>query len=148
MELKYDPVQPLDLRISLMMGQAFRWQPEGEWFSGVVRGSLINIRKDSNGSLEFYSVPGPDAAVAEMLRNYLRLDEDINATYREISRDAVMAELVERYRGLRILRQEPWECLVAYILSARSPIPRIRQNVKTLSHEFGDCVYQGTYAFH
>ena len=47
MELNYDPNQPLNLKISLLMGQAFRWRQEGEWFSGVAQGHFIKIRKMS-----------------------------------------------------------------------------------------------------
>ena len=141
MELNYDPNQPLNLKISLLMGQAFRWRQEGEWFSGVAQGHFIKIRKISDGSLEFHSQSSPNAGVADLLRSYLRLDEDVQASYEEISaRDPKIAELVRKYSGLRILRQEPWECLIAYICSsANSDITRIARNVETLAANFGDC---------
>lgn len=149
MELEYDAGQPLDLQTSLRMGQAFRWEKAGDgWFSGVVRGQFIQLRKVRDGRLEFQAAPGPDATAAAILSDYLRLDEDITIIYDYISkRDGKVAELVAKYRGLRILRQEPWECLVAYILSAQSPIRRIGENVTALSDRFGSRIVPGVSDF-
>ena len=147
--LPFDDSQPLNLQISLRMGQAFRWKATGDgWFSGVVQGQYIRVRQPSPGVLEFRGQPGPDAAIAAILKTYLRLDEDIAAIYADLSnRDGKIAELIAKYPGLRILRQEPWECLIAYILSAQSPIPRIERNVKALADQFGDCIAPGIHAF-
>ena len=144
MELRFDQQQPLDLNISLMMGQAFRWHRKGEWFSGVVQGNFINIRRISDGVLEVQGGPSPDACIAELLRSYLRLDEDIEAIYTDISkRDRKIAELVRKYRGLRILRQEPWECLVSYICSGNNSVAQISQSVEKLAEKFGDRISLG-----
>lgn len=149
MQLEYDASQPLDLQISLRMGQAFRWQPErAGWFSGVVSGQFIHLRKIRDGLLEFQAAPGPDNAAAPILRDYLRLDDDITAIYADIAnRDPKIKEMVEQYPGLRILRQEPWECLISYILSAQSPITRIERNVKALADQFGNRIAPGVSAF-
>ena len=142
MELEYDAGQPLDLQISLRMGQAFRWRPpdsDGR-FSGVVRGQFIQIRKIRDGLLEFQAVPGPDAKAAAILSDYLRLDEGskIAAIYADLSkRDGKIAELIAKYPGLRILRQEPWECLVSYICSANNKVEQIGRLVERISERFG-----------
>lgn len=149
MQLKFDARQPLNLGISLLMGQAFRWEKAGDgWFSGVVQGQFIRVHQPSPGVLEFRGQPGPEDAIASILKTYLRLDEDIAKIYDCLSaRDPKIKELVGKYRGLRILRQEPWECLIAYILSAQSPIPRIERNVKALADQFGDPIAPGVHAF-
>ena len=140
MELGYDAGQPLDLNISLRMGQAFRWRPPDSdgWFSGVVRGQFIQLRKVRDGRLEFQAAPGPDATAAAILHDYLRLDEDITAIYADLANsDPKVAELVKNHRGLRILRQEPWECLVAYICSANNKVEQIGRLVERISERFG-----------
>ena len=70
-------------------------------------------------------------------REYLRLDDDLPAIYDSITWDANVSSQVQRYPGLRVLRQEPWECLVAYICSANSNIETIHLNMERLSNEFG-----------
>ena len=131
--------QPFDLKLSLTMGQAFRWQEKEGWYSGVVGGVFIKIRQTRDGKVEFRSSQ-PEESTADLLRSYFRLDDDIEAIYAEICRDRKVAELVKLYPGLRILRQEPWECLVAYLCSANNNIRRIGQIVEEMSKKFGDSV--------
>lgn len=135
--------QPFDLALTLDAGQTFRWSKEsdnGGWWNGVIRGQLIRIRQRDDGNLEFDCAPGPDAGVKEMLRRYFRLDDDIGAIYASISRDYQMAELVHRYHGLRLMRQEPWECLISYICSRRNSVERIAQSVENLSEKWGEAL--------
>ena len=137
MELCVD--QPLDLELNLTMGQAFRWTgPDNDgWFSGVVKGILIKIRRTERG-VEFRSSE-PEESVRPLLERYLCLDQDIQPIYDELSRsDPKMRELVKNHRGLRILRQEPWECLVSYICSNTNSVRRIRRIVENLADRFGE----------
>ena len=109
--------QPFDLGSSLESGQAHRWEKLDDWYSGVVRGEFIQIRQKGQ-TVEFMSGPSPEATAASMLRDYFRLDDDLDAIYLDINRDNRVADMVNKYPGLRILRTEPWECLVAFICSA------------------------------
>ncbi|MDE2786172.1 MAG: DNA glycosylase [Chloroflexota bacterium] len=149
-ELKFE--QPFDLGLSVTMGQAFRWYElpldfygDGDkWFSGVLGESLVHIRQ-TDASVE-YRVGGPDGeweatlADDEMLRRYFREDDDVIAIYSDISRDSAIARLVEQYCGMRVLRQEPWECTVAYICSANNNIRQISSIVERVAAEFGNSV--------
>ena len=139
-QLPFNAGQPLDLKISLTMGQAFRWKADGNcWISGVVQGQFIQVRQVREGLLEFRGQPGPDAALAAILKNYLRLDEDIAAIYADLSnRDGKIAELIAKYPGLWILRQEPWECLIAYCCSAPNSVPQISRLVERLAKHYGE----------
>ncbi len=134
--------QPFDLAESLESGQAHRWRKlEDGWYSGVLGRRLIHIRQNSAGAE--YRVARACVAldIAEtdpLLRSYFRLDDDIHAIYADIRRDRRVAEMVARYPGLRILRQEPWECTVAFICSATSNIPRIHQNMEAMADSLGE----------
>ena len=144
--------QPFDLASSLESGQAHRWRwlqdtvpvSAGVWHWGVIDGNLIRIRPlgDAQPSqpcgVEFSSTPHREPEYLEsLLWRYFRLDEDIEAIYGEISRDPRVAAMVRQYRGLRLLRLEPWECLIAFICSANSNIPRIHANMEAISDSFG-----------
>ncbi|GIT43083.1 MAG: hypothetical protein Ct9H300mP11_10190 [Chloroflexota bacterium] len=113
--------QPFDLGASLESGQAHRWKKSNDWYAGVVHGEFIQIRQTGQ-VVEFASGPSPEETAAIMLRDYFRLDDDINAIYSDINRDGRVAPMVRKYPGLRILRTEPWECLVAFICSANNNI--------------------------
>ena len=137
MELVID--QPFDLESSLESGQAHRWKKSDDWYSGVVRGEFIQIRQKGQ-TVEFMSGPSPEATAAAMLRDYFRLDDDLDAIYLDINKDNRVADMVDKYPGLRILRTEPWECLVAFICSANNNIARIHQLMERMSEEFGNPV--------
>ncbi|HXX94463.1 MAG TPA: hypothetical protein VEN81_12575, partial [Planctomycetota bacterium] len=55
-----------------------------------------------------------------------------------LRRDPKLRPAVERHPGLRLLRQDPWECTAAFILSIASNIPRIRRNVADLARTYGE----------
>ena len=139
MELVVD--LPLNLEASLLGGQAHRWKRDGgeeePWFSGVVRGNFIRLRQLDASRVEFHSAPWPEASVVPVLQRYFRLDDDLLQIQKEVSHDRRVAEMVNQYPGLRVLRQEPWECLVAYICSANSNIQRIHQVMENIAGAFG-----------
>ena len=127
--------QPFNLAESLESGQAHRWRklPDG-WYSGVLGHSLLHLRQHPAGLEYRISDNGP---AEPLLRAYFRLDDDINAIYADVRRDRRVAEMVAAYPGLRILRQEPWECTVAFICSSTSNIPRIHQNMEAMADHLG-----------
>ena len=134
--------QPFALKLSLTMGQAFRWRELGDgWFSGVLGENLVHIRQ-TDGGVE-YRVGGQRGERAatdaddEMVRRYFREDDDVVAIYEDISRDPKVATIIEEFPGLRILRQDPWECMVAYVCSANNNVERISAIVEKIACEFG-----------
>lgn len=134
--------QPFDLAESLESGQAHRWRKlDDGWYSGVLGTRLIHLKQCSAG-LEYRmfprDAPGDQESTDARLWSYFRLDDDIQAIYDDICRDRRVGEMVARYPGLRILRQEPWECTVAFICSATSNIPRIHQNMEAMADSLGE----------
>jgi N-glycosylase/DNA lyase len=138
--------QPFDLTTSLTMGQAFRWRRLGDgWYSGVLKQRQVHLRQTPDG-IE-YRAGGPDGEIADVdlddqLRRYFRLDtDDIESIYVDLAgRDSQIGPLLERYRGVRLLRQEPWECLASYICSARASVASITKNAEALAEEYGNPV--------
>ena len=129
--------QPFNLTHTLECGQAFRWRREGDWYYGVIYGNILKIRQTLLG-VEFNSFPLPEEEIVNRLAYYLRLDDDLPEIYRIIGRDDRMRHAIAQYFGLRLLRQEPWECLVSFICSISSNIPRISQSIESLCGKMGD----------
>ena len=80
---------------------------------------------------------GP-AAGWQWLRDYLQTDVDLDAVLKTFPDDAPMRDAVAACRGLRVLRQDPWECLASFILSSTKQIVQIRQIVARLCERFGE----------
>ena len=139
---------PLDLQSTLFSGQAFRWRAEDGWFRGVVSGQAVRVRNTPEG-VEVDASQDSDGGLAVQLRDYLSLDVDIEGIYRAMSFDDRLRDAIERYRGMRVLRQDPWECLVSFICSSASNIPRITGNIESICESFGASVdgSNGLHAF-
>lgn len=136
-ELKVE--QPFDLEISLMMGQAFRWHSLGDgWFSGVLGPHLFHVRQiDGRIEYEVASLPGHEDDPDQRLRRHFRMDDDIVAIYASIARDPKVDTIMREFPGLRILRQDPWECLVSYICSANTRVLGTAKKVDAISKSLG-----------
>jgi N-glycosylase/DNA lyase len=130
--------QPFDLHATLDSGQVFRWRWEGDWAWGAIAGRAFALCA-VDGGLRVISPASVDET-QEMLRNYLRLDDDLDALYNDAAADPVLAEAMARYRGLRLIRQDPWECLVSFVCSSVSNIPRISRNLRAVAETYGEPV--------
>jgi N-glycosylase/DNA lyase len=69
--------------------------------------------------------------------SFFRLDENYRHIIKAISKDSFIRNAIKANYGMRIIRQDPWECLISYICSANNNIPRITSNVRMISKAFG-----------
>ena len=139
--------QPFRLAETLACGQGHRWLArEGGWHEAVVGADLIRIRQTAAG-LEFTGPPDEETA-GQWLRRHFRLDDDVDAIHRKLARrDPVIAGLLERNAGVRVMRVDPWECLVFFILSANNNIPSIQRDMERIAGAFGRPVGGGRFTF-
>ena len=126
----------LDIPSTLESGQAHRWRKDGQWYHSVIFDNLVRLRSTLEG-VEFNCVPSDEHSFAPRLADYLRLQDDLDEIYKSMSVDDFLVQAINQYRGMRILRQEPWECLIAFICSANSNIPRISATMEILADTFG-----------
>ncbi|MGE5587000.1 MAG: DNA-3-methyladenine glycosylase family protein [Clostridia bacterium] len=129
-------VSPFDLKETLESGQAFRWNAEDDAFVGVVRGRVLRATQRGDSLV----LVGPaDEEDIRLTVEYFSLDIDHASIERRLCEmDPVLECAVRSFTGLRVLRQEPWECLVSFILSARNAIPLIRRTVERIACAYGD----------
>ncbi|MBO5973834.1 MAG: DNA-3-methyladenine glycosylase 2 family protein, partial [Clostridia bacterium] len=73
-----------------------------------------------------------------MWQQFFDLDTDYAAIADRLPKDDFTTKAVEFGRGLRILRQEPWEALCSFIISQCNNIPRIQSIIGRLCTLFGD----------
>lgn len=122
-----------DLNFSLCCGQVFRWKKVGEWWYGVVGDRIIKIRQ-RDCELEF---KGADEA---FVKRYFSLDVDLVEISRCIAKDSHIKAALKQFEGLRLVRQEPWICLIGFICSIQKNIPAIEQMLTRMSAKFGEKV--------
>jgi N-glycosylase/DNA lyase len=122
---------PFDLDFSLCCGQVFRWMKLDGWWYGVVGDKIIKIRQ-CGYELEF------EGCNEAFVRHYLRLDDDLAQISLCVDRDKHIHAALQRYVGLRLVRQEPWNCLVGFICSIQKNIPAIEHMLLEMSTRFGE----------
>ena len=118
-------------------GQCFRFdrEPDGS-YTGTAFGVTTRISVRGNDVILHNTSMGDFKSV---WRTYLDLDRDYGEIKRELCRDGdkVMKEACEYGSGIRILRQELWETLISFIISASNNIPRIKKIIDLLCSNFG-----------
>lgn len=138
MEIRLDQARtPFSLDHTLSCGQTFRWEKRGVWWTGVADQTVFRIRQVKD-TLEFNS--STNTAATDFLRRYFRLGDDLPVVYSKIMKDENVYEAVKKFRGLRLVRQEPWECTVSYLCAQNKNIPAIKQMILNLCKRFGDPV--------
>jgi N-glycosylase/DNA lyase len=149
------PVRDYDLAATLDSGQVFRWQPErgrparvnqrlelaGEppallppW-TGIVGKHFVRLTQAPGGILAETAAPVADW---QWLHDFLQTEIDLENILKTFPDDEPMRRAVAACRGLRVLRQEPWECLASFILSSTKQIVQIRQIIALLCERFGE----------
>lgn len=127
------PVSDFNLEHTLECGQAFRWEKLGGHYIGVIGTALVKVVFDGHKLIIETSSPVHKKRIAD----YFGLNEDLPAIYKEIGKDPNVRKAIDRFRGLRILNQDRWECLASFILSSYTNIPRIKKMIAGLSKRFG-----------
>ena len=128
--------QPFDLESTLFSGQVFRWRKQGEWYEGVIFGRIVRVREVEDGIA--FATTGGDAGVTESrLWDYFSLDIDLHEVYSVLSRDEALRQAFDRYRGMRVLRQDPWETTLSFLCAQNSNVLRITRNVEDMCRSFG-----------
>lgn len=129
------PAAEFSLRESLDSGQVFRWRPSaGGGYHGFMAGCTVKVRQDD----AVLTVETIDSRLqpSHVIR-YFGLDLDLAAILASIDADAQIHEAIARHRGLRIVRQEPWECLASFICSSFNNIKRLQRMIERLCQAYG-----------
>src|SRR5882672_11444682 len=129
------PVKDYDLGATLSSGQAFRWRKDGESWVGVIGTHWLRLRSDQFSITAETAEPLTDWS---WLTDYLQLDLDLTSLMVTFPKDEPMRAAANACRGLRLLRQDPWECLASFILSSTKQIVQIRQIIELLCQRFGE----------
>jgi N-glycosylase/DNA lyase len=132
---------PFSLEYTLDSGQVFRWANKGEWWYAVISGEAVKVKQEGDA---LYCGGSSEKLDSSFFRDYFRLDEDLQAVYASIAKDPNMNRAVQRFYGMRLLRQDPWECLASFVLATNSNIPSIKRMVANVAAAFGKALtYDG-----
>lgn len=109
------------------------------WYSSIIDGAPVWIRQMGGpGKQVEFETTANASEMANKLRSQFRLDDDIEDIYNNLCNgNETLAQLVINYSGLRLMRVEPWECLVFFILAAGSTNEKAQQRMDRIARELG-----------
>ncbi len=132
-------------------GQCFRWEKTEPNTYRILNGSrCLYLTKTDDTHYEFSC---DEAEYRAVWQEYFDLQENYNAIRERIDpeRDPFLRMAADREKGIRILRQDPWEMLITFIISQNRNIPAIRRSVELLAEACGeekrDCRERVYHAF-
>ena len=130
--------ESFELKHIFECGQCFRWNEEKDssW-TGVIKDAVINVRKEKDEVIIQGEVLG-NKDLNEIVCEYFDLNTNYTE-YKEIlgSIDEYLAESIRFGEGIRILKQDLWETIISFIISANNNIPRIKKIIEAISRKYG-----------
>ena len=124
-----------DIAKTFECGQCFRFDKTERGFEGVAKGVFLSVYQSDEGVV----IEGADQNQFESLfYDFFDLGRDYGEIDRLLAQDKVLCDVIPFSRGIRILRQEPFETLISFIISSTNNIPRIKKIVAALCENFGE----------
>ena len=116
----------IDVENSINSGQVFLWGKDSDNWYGINGQDILKI--SDSGKIETYR---------NVKTDFFRKKDDLEKIIKSISKDKTTKSAVKRYLGLRILEQDPFQCLISFIVSANSNIQKIKSSLEKISKQFG-----------
>ena len=116
----------IDVDNSINSGQVFLWQKnEMDWY-GIDGQNILKINQ--NGAIK---------SIKNVKTEFFRKNDDIQKIIKSISKDETVKKAVNEYEGLRIFSQDPFQCMISFIISSNSNIQKIKNSLEKISEKFG-----------
>ena len=137
----------LDIKKIADSGQTFRMSPDAERSLKAGADIYRCIARDKVCFAGAGRVECPETEVP-FWKNYFDMDTDYDSFIASIDEDDQYLTAAAEYgRGIRILRQDPWEMLITFIISQRRSIPSIKTCVEALCRKWGRNIGYDMHAF-
>ena len=119
-------------------GQCFRWNLNNDSsYIGVIKNAVIKVKKENNKIIFTGNCKTKD--FKSLIRYYFDLDTNYSEYKEKLSKiDEYMKQSIEFGEGIRILKQDLWETIISFIISANNNIPRIKKIIERISEKYGD----------
>ena len=106
----------INIETTINSGQVFLWNKIKDQWIGIDGQDLLVLNqspfsvKSSSGNID----------------NFFRSDDNLKKILLDISRDKIVAGAVKQSPGLRLIRQDPFQCYISFICSSNSSIQNIK----------------------
>ena len=116
----------IDVDNSINSGQVFLWEKQGSDWYGIDGQNVLKINK--NGVIK---------SIRNLKTDFFRKNDNMQEIIKSISKDKTVKKAVKEYEGLRLFRQDPFQCLISFIISSNSNIQKIKNSLEKITKKFG-----------
>lgn len=119
-------------------GQCFRWvRADGQTWRIIAGKQCLYVTETGN---DLYELDCSKEAYSHFWHGYFDLGENYSRIREKIDpeKDPFLWKAAEKEKGIRILRQDPWEMLISFIISQNKNIPAIRRCIELLAARCGE----------
>ena len=120
-------ISTINLDFTINSGQVFLWDKKGDKWTGVNGQDILIATQEPFGLI----------SSSTKISNFFREDDDLEKILINISRDGLVRRTVQRFKGLRLMRQDPFQCYISFVCSSNSSIPNIKLMLQNLCKKFG-----------
>lgn len=122
-------------------GQCFRWnEDENGDYIGVIKDGVLKVKKQENDIL-ITGVLLDNTNIEDVCNRYFDLSNDYQKIKLQLSRiDDNLKNSINYGYGIRILKQDLWETIISFIISANNNIPRIKGIIERISKKYGKTI--------
>jgi N-glycosylase/DNA lyase len=119
----------------------FLWQKlDNSWYGiygdHILKFCILQQDKDTTQkarNIQFFSFP----EFKNWERQVFRLDDDITAILSGFSKDSIISKAIRMHPGLRVMRQEPQQCMISFACASNTNISMIRRMLSNICRKFG-----------
>jgi N-glycosylase/DNA lyase len=123
---KMQKYSTINVENSINSGQVFLWRKNENYWYGINGQNILRV--DKNGNINCFDNSKID---------FFRKKDNLESIIKSISKDKIVRKAVKKYAGLRILRQDPFQCLISFIVSSNSNIQKIQMSLEKITKKFG-----------
>ncbi len=129
---------PFDIESTFTCGQIFRYslEKDNRCVYVPIKDRILKINQKAPCELTIDS--NVEENLESIASNFLRTEDDYRTMLEEVKIDDIMEKIVDASKGLRLLKQDLFECTFSFMLSQCSNIPRITQNLYSLVKDYGE----------
>lgn len=134
-----DDINNLDLDNTICCGQIFRYEKlEDDSYIVILKDRVVKLKYIDN---KLYIDSNNMDNIENVIREYLDLDRDyINIIDNIKECDDILGKYLDKSIGLKMIKQDPIECIVSYIISQNNSVRNIKNSLDLISYKFGDKV--------
>src|SRR5512145_3065795 len=132
-------VEYFNPELTINSGQMFLWQKKRDAWYGIHSDRVLKLsfeyqHSDQNTAcIKYESFPEERGWEKKLFR----MDDDIDKILNTISFDPLVHNSILRFRGLRVMRQDPVQCMFSFLCASNINIQRIRKILFNLCKQFG-----------